>query len=154
MSSRFVGALILLGAATWAAPGWPQDTGERDIAGKYLRVGSASVSLEIERGLGDIRAVVSGGGPPGPSGAAAADCIIVAAGVMRDGQLRAIFQPIETDIFSYRPAKADAEKRKLIVDFSPGVAEVQRADTFGYCGLGIDFLGTYRKMRKGQKRHA
>jgi hypothetical protein len=133
--------------ATWAAPGWPQDTAERDIAGKYLRVGSASVNLEIERGLRGIKAVVSGGGPPRPSGAAAADCIIVAAGVIRDGQLRAIFQPIETDNFSYSHAKADAEKRELIVDFSPGVADIKRADTLGYCGLGIDFLGTYRRMR-------
>ena len=154
MFSRFAGALILLSVTTWAAPGRPQVTDERDIAGRYLRVGLASVSLEIERGLRDIRAVVSGGGPPRPSGAAAADCIIVAAGVIRDGQLRAIFEPIETDNFSYSHTTADAEKRELIVDFSPGVAEVKRADTLGYCGLDIDFLGTYRKMRKGQKRHA
>jgi hypothetical protein len=81
----------------------------------------------------------------------AADCIIDAVGVLQNGQLRAAFQPVEADNFFYSRSKADAEKRQLVVDFSPGTAEIKQADTFGYCGLGINFLGSYKKTRQGSK---
>jgi hypothetical protein len=70
---------------------------------------------------------------------------VEAAGKLENQLLTAVFQPIETDDFSYSAARASAENRKLVVAFAPGTAEVKQADTFGYCGIGIDFRGLYRK---------
>ena len=145
MPSWLIGALTLVVVAIWAKPGMPQYLNQTDVSGKYQRAGSASVVMEVRQDVNGVRATVYGGGPPSSGEAAAADCIVEAVGVIRDGQLRATFQPAETDNFSYSRAKAEAEKRQLVVVFSPGTADIKRIDTFGYCGLGINFLGRYNK---------
>ncbi len=122
-----------------------QPSAGSDVVGDYRLVGAATVILQVSTEQGVIRARLEGGGPPESGAAAPADCIVVAAGPLEDRLLSATFQPIETDDFSYSAAQARAEKRRLTIAFGPGTAEVKQADTYGYCGLGIEFRGLYRK---------
>lgn len=125
--------------------GWAQPAAVSDVAGDYRLVGAATVILQVSTEQGVVRARLEGGGPPESGAAAPADCIVVAAGPLKDRLLSATFQPIETDDFSYSATQSRAEKRRLTIAFGPGTAEVKQADTFGYCGLGIEFRGLYRK---------
>jgi hypothetical protein len=74
-----------------------------------------------------------------------ADCYIRAIGKLEGKTLVANFAPVEIETFSYSEDQAKQEKRRLEIVFSPDSAEVTRADTFGYCGLGASFLGHYRR---------
>jgi hypothetical protein len=125
--------------------GWSQPAAGSDVVGDYRLVGAATVILQVSTEQGGVHARLEGGGPPESGAAAPADCIVVAAGPLEDRLLSATFQPIETDDFSYSAGQARAEKRRLTIAFGPGIAEVKQADTFGYCGLGIEFRGLYRK---------
>jgi len=136
-------AALLLGACP--ARAWSQPSAGSDVIGDYRLVGEATVMLQVSTEQGAVRARLEGGGPPESGAAAPADCIVVAAGPLEDRLLSATFQPIETDDFSYSAAQARAEKRRLTIAFGPGTAEVKQADTYGYCGLGIEFRGLYRK---------
>lgn len=102
--------------------------------------------MEIARGDGGFEVVLTGGSPPVDGGSAPANCIIRASGQLRDGSLNAAFQAISAEDFSYSQARAVAERRRVVIAFAPGTAEVKRADTFGYCGLGSNFLGKYRRL--------
>jgi hypothetical protein len=126
------------------ARAWSPATGS-DVVGDYRLVGAATVILQVSIERGVVRARLEGGGPPESGAAAPADCIVVASGPLEDRLLGATFQAIETDDFSYSAAQARAEKRRLTIAFGPGTAEVKQADTYGYCGLGIEFRGFYRK---------
>jgi hypothetical protein len=90
---------------------------------------------------------LEGGSSPGLGGAAPADCTVEARGAL-DGQvLRARFGPVETDAMSYGAAEAEREGRAVEIVFGAGTAEVLAADTLGYCGLGAEFRGRYRRER-------
>lgn len=119
-----------------------------DVAGIYRRDGPAIVvmTVAVHEAIVEVRLV--GGGPPSSEGAAPADCLVRAAGRLHDQLLRAAFQPIETEDFSYGAAQARTENRRLVVAFASQTAEVEEADTEGYCGLGIEFRGTYRKAAR------
>jgi hypothetical protein len=140
--SVLLAALLLVGDP---ARVWSQPSAGSDVAGDYRQVGAATVILQVSTEQGVVRARLEGGGSPESGAAAPADCIVAAAGPLEDRLLSATFQPIETDDFSYSAAQARAEKRRLTIAFGPGTAEVKQADTYGYCGLGIDFRGPYRK---------
>ncbi len=146
MSSRsaILLAAVLLAACTGRA--WSHYAPETAIVGKYHRAGATCVSLEVTRANNGFEAVITGGGPPADGGSAPADCIIRTRGQLREESLTAVFQAVSTEDFSYSEAQAVAERRRLIIAFAPGTAEVKRADTFGYCGLGSEFLGQYRRV--------
>lgn len=118
-----------------------------DVTGAYRRVGPASVVMTVAGHAAEVEARLEGGGPPTSEGAAPADCVVRAIGRLHDGLLSAVFQPIETEDFSYGAAQARTENRRLVVAFAPQTAKVEEADTDGYCGLGIEFRGLYRKTR-------
>jgi hypothetical protein len=136
-------AALLLGGNP--ACGWSRPAADSDVAGDYRLVGAATVILQVSADDGTVKARLEGGGPPESGAAAPADCIVVAAGPLEGRLLSATFQPIETDDFSYSAAQARAEKRRLTIAFGLGTAEVKQADTYGYCGLGIEFRGFYWK---------
>jgi hypothetical protein len=126
--------------------GWSETVSTApNVVGHYSRIGPAIVALVVSARDGVVEARLEGGGSPSSDGSVPADCIVQAAGQLDAQLLIAIFQPVETDNFSYSAAWANAEKRKVIVAFAPGTAEVKQADTDGYCGIGIDFRGLYRK---------
>lgn len=117
-----------------------------DIAGRYAFVGRIAATLEISRD-GERYAVALSGGSPRDAGAAApADCSVRAVGALQDAALDAAFIGVETDTFAYSAARAKSEGRQLRIVFRPGGAEVTRADTDGYCGLGATFVGPYRRV--------
>jgi hypothetical protein len=145
MPSRFSKCLFFIVVAACVQHAGTQAAAAQNVAGQYVRAGAARVVLNVERTDDVVRVTVSGGGPPGLGTAVPADCTVVAEGAIRDGRLLATFQPVETDTLSYSRARAAEEKRQLVVVFSRGAADIERADTFGYCGTGIDFLGKYRK---------
>jgi hypothetical protein len=120
----------------------PQTT---SIVGKYLHAPGVAAELAVER-QGDQYAVVLKGGSPADGGAPSpADCYIRAVGQLAQGMLIAQFVGVETETFLYSQARATREKRSLQISFSRGAAEVARADTDGYCGVGATFLGTYNR---------
>ena len=139
-------AATLLG--TGAVRAWSQAAPGTGVAGTYRRVGAASVALEVAAHDDRLQVVLTGGGPPASDGSVPADCMVKAAGHLQGRSLTAVFEAVATADFAYGQAKAAAERRRLVIVFSPGVAEVERADTFGYCGLGITFLGEYRRANQ------
>ncbi len=135
-------ALLLVGCP---GRGWPQVPTISEIAGDYRLAGAATVILQVAVEDGEVRVRLEGGGLASSGAAAPADCIVQAAGRLQGRLLSAMFQPIETDDFSYSAAQAGVEKRQVIITFAAGTAEVKQADTDGYCGLGIEFRGLYRR---------
>jgi hypothetical protein len=126
--------------------GWSETVSTApNVVGHYRRIGPAIVALVVSARDGAVQARLEGGGSPSSDGSVPADCIVQAVGQLNGQLLIAIFQPVETDDFSYGVARAKAEKRRVIVAFAPGTAEVKQADTDGYCGIGIHFRGLYRK---------
>jgi hypothetical protein len=142
--SALLALLLLLGDPSGDGYGTPADS---EISGDYRRVGPAIVVLNVSVGDGGVRVELEGGGPPASNGSVPADCIVRATDNLKGRLLSAVFEPIETEEFSYSSAEARVEKRHLVIAFTPGMAEVKRADTEGYCGLGIEFQGLYRKTR-------
>lgn len=143
-------ALLLLGQ------GWPASAGAASglaaagsLEGFYRAEGPASATLEVRRGPGGEYVVrLEGGSPPGLGAAAPADCTVEARGVPDGPTLRARFGPVETDTASYGADQAAREGRTVEIAFTDrGTAEVLAADTFGYCGLGAEFRGRYRRER-------
>lgn len=127
-ASGLVFAAVLLAAYLLPAA---RGAEQADIAGRYEHVGMVAAMLEI-RPVPDGWAIrLEGGGSRVDDAAAAADCVVEAQGRLRDRTLEARF--------------GDDASRGLVIDTRPGVAEVLEADTFGLCGLGTSFLGSYRR---------
>jgi hypothetical protein len=109
--------VVLLGALLlgYSDCGWSKPAAGSDVAGDYRLVGAAQVILEVSTERGVLRARPEGGGPPESGAAAPADCIVVAAGPLKDLLVSATFQPIETDDFSHSAAQGHAKKRRLTI---------------------------------------
>jgi hypothetical protein len=132
-------ALGLLGCAAAA----PEAAG--DIAGRYRHEAPVAATLEVRADAGQYVVRLEGGGSEDAGAATAADCVIEARGDLEGATLRAAFGPVETDAFAYGAEQAASEGRSVEIRFEPGAAEVTEADTFGYCGLGAEFAGRYRR---------
>jgi hypothetical protein len=115
---------------------------EPEIGGSYRREGEADVRMTIRRDGPDLDITILGGAA---AQTVAADCTLRALGTLTGSVVTARFGPIETDTMSYAAAEAEQEGRMLIVSFQNRGARVTRADTLGYCGLGIDFTGPYSR---------
>jgi len=133
---------VLLGPTVAAASSAPDP-----IEGHYLGADPPAATLEVRRDGHGYLVRLEGGSPPDPPAGAPADCTILARGPLEGGTLRARFGPIESEIFSYGPAEAEREGRTVEIAFVASAAEVIAADTFGYCGLGVEFRGRYRRER-------
>ena len=133
-------ALLLTGNPSCA---WCQTAPVPDVTGLYRRIGPASVTLAVSTRDGIVQARLDGGGLPATDGSVPADCTVQGAGRIQNNMLNVMFQPVATDTFSYSATQAKTEKRRLIIAFTAESADVQEADTDGYCGLGIEFRGTY-----------
>ena len=116
-----------------------------DITGSYTLSGKARAQLDITAEDEHYVVLLAGGGQEAAGPATAADCYIKAIGKLKDTTLVADFTAIETDTFSYSEAQAKQEKRQLKIRFNKTTAEVIEANTFGYCGMGADFSGRYRR---------
>ena len=119
-----------------------------DVAGKYVRSGESTSTLEVHADGDRYVAVLSGGGSAAAGPATPADCYVRAVGSIRGDTLVARFTTVETTVFSYDAAQAEREKRTVTIRFAAGDADVLSADTEGYCGLGATFLGHYRRVRE------
>jgi hypothetical protein len=147
--SGFSRAIVLASLLLWGdlSRGWSETIpAEINVMGSYRRIGPALVTLAVSAHDGAVQTRLEGGGSPATDGSVPADCIVQAMGQLNGRLLTATFKPVETDDFSYGAARASAENRKLVVAFAPGTADVKQADTWGYCGIGIDFEGLYRKI--------
>jgi hypothetical protein len=143
MPGRLRGALLLpIVALALAAPRTSAD----EIAGTYQHAGTIAATLEVRRQADDYLIRLEGGASPAAGAATPADCVIEARG-RPDGQvLRARFGPVETETFAYDQAQSESEARFVEIVFGSGSARVMQADTLGYCGLEVEFAGTYRKV--------
>ena len=143
MPERRLGALLLLALWPVLAPG---ALAAEDVAGTYRHEGPIAATLVVEPADQGYLVRLEGGGSAGAGASAPADCVIEAGGAL-DGQvLRVTFGPVETDTFVYDASQAVSEGRMVEIVFDPGTAHVVQADTFGYCGLGAEFTGIYRKL--------
>jgi hypothetical protein len=126
----------------------PVGCGEYDprIAGTYTRLDNVSSMLKIRTENSHYIADLTGGGSETSGAAAPGDCHIRARGTLDGKTLMAGFLSIETETFLYDSKQAAEENRELKIIFREDIAEVVRADTFGYCGLGASFLGEYKRM--------
>jgi len=124
----------------------PGQTG-LNITGNYTLTSDASATLEVKQEETHYVALLSGGGLEVAGAAAGADCYVRAIGTLQENRLAGSFAAIETDTLKYSETQAQEEKRRLEIKFGPDTAEVIHADTFGYCGLGVTFLGRYQRKR-------
>lgn len=139
---------IALGVLLVACDGRGETPGRPDIQGRYAFAGSIAATLEIRRERGDRYIAALAGGSPRDAGASApADCYVRAVGALQDGTLDAAFTSVDTATFRYSQTRAEREGRRLQIVFRSGGAEVTRADTDGYCGLGATFVGSYRRAQ-------
>lgn len=116
------------------------------IAGLYQHVGPIAATLQVAKDTDHYLVRLEGGVPHGQGAATPADCVVEARGVLDGPVLFASFGPVETETFSYGAAQAEREARTVEITFETDSAEVVEADVFGYCGLGADFSGRYRKV--------
>ena len=119
-----------------------ESTASEVFRGLYRAIDKPDTVLTIEKTGAHYVATLEGGGST-TSLNAPADCYMKSKGMVRDGKLEARFVAVDTDLTTYNEHRAKEEKRELHVEFDSNTALVTRADTFGYCGLGIDFLGSY-----------
>ncbi len=141
--TRSLLALVIL---SWGLVStYPVQAADVDITGSYTLSGKARAQLDIKAEGDHYVALLSGGGQEAAGPATAADCYIKAVGKLKNTTLVADFTAIETDTFSYSEAQAKQEKRQLKIRFNRNTAEVIDANTFGYCGMGADFSGRYRR---------
>jgi hypothetical protein len=117
-----------------------------EIAGTYQHAGTTSATLEVGREPNGYVVRLEGGAAPAAGAATPADCVIEARGTPEEKVLRARFGPVETETFAYDDAQAASEARFLEIVFGPGSAQVVQVDTLGYCGLEVEFAGSYRKV--------
>lgn len=122
----------------------PGQTG-LNITGNYTLTRNASTMLEVKREAPDFTVLLSGGSLKAAGAAAGADCYVRAIGTLQEDRLVGSFAAIETDTFMYSETQAQEEERRLEIKFDSDSAEVIHADTFGYCGLGVTFLGRYQR---------
>ena len=139
-------------AAAWPTPAAAASASAADpIAGRYLGAAPPHATLEVRREGEAYRIRLEGGSTldgAAADAAAPADCTVEARGILTDGRLlRAPFGPVDEDTFSYPAAEAGREGRTVELAFTPGSAEVVAADTLGYCGLGVELRGRYRRER-------
>jgi hypothetical protein len=132
-------ALVVLGLTACATP-----PPAADVAGRYRHEGPIAATLEVRREADLVVVRLEGGGSDAAGAATPADCVIEARGALDGAVLRAPFDAVETDTFSYGTGQAASEGRMVEIVFEPGEAEVISADTLGYCGLGARFSGRYR----------
>ena len=118
-----------------------------NIKGKYRLTSNATTMFEVKREEAHFIVLLSGGSLEAAGAAAGADCYIRAIGNLQDNSLVESFAAIETDTIMYSKTQAQEEKRRLEIKFDSDTdtAEVIHADTFGYCGLGVTFLGLYQR---------
>jgi hypothetical protein len=137
------GAVFLL-----VLPLFPATSGTwaNEISGTYRHTGTLLATIEVRHETVDYLVRLEGGASEVAGAATPADCVIEARGSLKGDVLRARFRPIETTIFTYSAAQSEREGRVVEIVFEPGNARVVRADTLGYCGLGVDFAGSYRKV--------
>jgi hypothetical protein len=121
-------------------------TSANKISGIYRHADTLLATMEVRRQSGGNYLVRLEGGASAAAGAATpADCVIEARGTLEGDVLRARFGPVETRIFAYSAAQSEREGRVVEIVFEPGNVRVLQADTLGYCGLGVEFAGSYRK---------
>ena len=65
------------------------------------------------------------------------------------GSLIGELQSVDTDIYTYDIKKN--EKREIKVNKNEDFITIDGVDTFGLCGLGVDFNGKYTKIDKDSK---
>jgi hypothetical protein len=123
-------------------------TSADEISGTYRNAATLQATLEVRRQTGDYLVRREGGASAADGAATPADCVIEARGALEGDVLHARFGPVETEIFSYSAAQAEREGRVVEIVFEPGRAQVVQADTLGYCGLGVEFAGSYRKVEE------
>src|SRR5262245_17371802 len=145
MLRRLCGSVFLLVLPLFLATG---GTLANEISGTYRHAGTLLATLEVRRQTDDYLVRLEGGAAAAAGAATPADCVIEARGTLEGDVLRARFGPIETGIFSYGAAQAEREGRIVEIVFEPGNARVVRADTLGYCGLGVEFAGSYNKVEE------
>ena len=143
MPGRLRGAFLLpVVVLVLAAPRTSAD----EIAGTYQHAGTTTATLEIRRQANDYLVRLEGGASSAAGAATPADCVIEARGRPEGQVLRARFGPVETETFAYDEAQSESEARFVEIVFGPGSARVVQADTLGYCGLEVDFVGAYRNV--------
>jgi hypothetical protein len=130
-------------AAVWISPAG----GRADpvLAGTYIHTGDipAMMVVHVSKGIADVR--LDGGGNRRAGASSAADCGIHAVGPVMPSGVVADFHAMESDTMDYDEVLAKQEHRKISITFSGGGAEVLSADTDGYCGLGANFTGHYKR---------
>jgi len=136
-------ALLLLGSGITIIK--HSHAADRTITGVYTAGHGAPSTLEVRVEATHYVVLLSGGGSEAARAAPPADCYVRAKGTLHGRTLTVTFMPVETDTFIYSQAQAEKEKRTLKIVFGQNTADVIRADTFGYCGLGSSFVGHYRR---------
>jgi hypothetical protein len=123
----------------------PERSGE--VQGRYVFAGAIAATLELSRDGDRYVVALSGGGARDAGPGAPADCHVRAVGTRQDDTLEAIFTGLETETFSYGETRARSEGRRLRLLVRSNGVEVTRADTDGYCGVGVTFVGRYERAR-------
>ena len=148
--SRRIGAVAL--ATLWMVACRAPAPGD-DIAGVYRHEGPIAATLQVREQEGLYVVWLEGGGSSAAGAATPADCVIEARGHLDGAVVRARFEPVETDTFSYGAAQAAREGRTVEIVFEPGAAEIVEAGTLGYCGWGGEFAGRYLRSARTSERH-
>jgi len=129
--------IFVLGACSVRAQ--PAVTGVYDHTGAI----AATMTVRVQNGIADI--MLEGGGNRSAGESSAADCGIHAVGPVTPAGIVAAFHAMQSDTMDYDETLARREHRKLRVTFSKRGAQVVAADIDGYCGLGADFNGPYKR---------
>jgi hypothetical protein len=144
MSKKFIRALLAIGCLTPLIL-CARAEADQGIAGTYVHVGdvAATMIVHVSKGVADIS--LEGGGRRSAGASSAADCGIRAIGPVAPSGVVASFRALQTDTMDYDQALAIREQRKIRITFSPREAQVVSADIEGYCGVGAQFDGRYKR---------
>jgi hypothetical protein len=117
-------------------------------AGDYTKKGGGEGKMRVEKAEQGWRVFVVAGGIPN-GGATAADCTLVAVGVIKANAFQGeITYGGDAGDEKLGPNFAVEAGHKINIAYAPNSATLTRADVGGICGSGTGLFGRYAKDRK------
>jgi hypothetical protein len=141
--------LIFVFLAIALAPIRPSNAQSISPAGHYTKKSGGAGEMRVEQTGEGWRVFVTAGGIP-RGGATAADCTLIAVGVLKNNTLQGEIK-YNLDATDAKPSPDNAVEagHKMTITFAPQFATVTYAEVDTVCGMGSGIIGRYTK---GQKR--
>lgn len=134
--------IVVWATCAWSIDAWGNQLQDR-IVGLYEHVPPVNATLQVAKEQNLYKIELNGGVLQDEYSRIAADCSIVARGILVQDRICAIFMLVDDGASDYPIGEPDEQNRFVCIKFSDGSAFVESADSIGYCGLNTILVGQY-----------